>query len=92
MQHVVPELKDLYSWLEQQFHPLQLCHKVQPIFDYLATQEALAHYIKPLQDTVMMRLFQQVGSHCALVIVCTLLLPMLYRQSKCVCAWGKGGL
>lgn len=28
MQYVNPELKDLYSWLEQQYHPLQLCSKV----------------------------------------------------------------
>jgi translation initiation factor 3 subunit A len=60
MQHVAPELKDLYAFLEDQFHPLQLCTKVQPILAFVAAAEPFAHYVKPLQHSIMMRLFKQV--------------------------------
>lgn len=31
MQYVVPEVKELYNWLEVDFHPLKLCGRVSKV-------------------------------------------------------------
>lgn len=31
MQYVVPEVKELYNWLEVDFHPLKLCSRVSKV-------------------------------------------------------------
>lgn len=61
MKYVDPELKDLYSWLEEEFHPLHLAHKVAPILQYVSKQAKLQHYVKPLQRIVMVRLLKQLS-------------------------------
>jgi len=61
MKYVAPELKDCFTWLEQQFHPLSMCKKIAPVFDYLSSNKKLAHYVKPLQRIVMVRLLKQLS-------------------------------
>lgn len=61
MQHVSPELKDLYSAIEEQFQPLQLSNKVKPIFEFLSSQDKYKQYVKPLQHIVMLRLLRQLS-------------------------------
>ena len=61
MKYVDPELKELFSVLEEQFHPLAMCKKMTPIFEFLSAQKKLAHYVKPLQRIVMVRLLKQLS-------------------------------
>ena len=61
MQYVPPQLKELYSMLEQQYHPLNLCQTVTPIVDFLKTQKKLAHYAPPLQNVTVLRLLKQMS-------------------------------
>ena len=62
LQYVNPELKEVYRWLEEEFHPLQLCQKLSPIFEWLKTQDKLAQYVAPLRQITLMRLMKQVCS------------------------------
>eukprot|EP00730_Choanoeca_flexa_P001158 TRINITY_DN10507_c0_g2_i1.p1 TRINITY_DN10507_c0_g2~~TRINITY_DN10507_c0_g2_i1.p1 ORF type:complete len:1047 (+),score=377.33 TRINITY_DN10507_c0_g2_i1:41-3181(+) len=61
MSFVNPKLKDLFSLLEEEFHPLQLCQKTQPIFEFLAGDAKFEQYVKPLQYVVVMRLLKQLS-------------------------------
>lgn len=62
MQHVDPVFKDLYELLEERFHPLNLCKEVERrIFTHLRNVSELAHYEKPLQTVVLMRLLKQLS-------------------------------
>ncbi|KAJ3220484.1 eukaryotic translation initiation factor 3 subunit A [Clydaea vesicula] len=60
-QHVLPELKDLYSILEVQFHPLSICKKIEPIMQSVLKNNELAKYAKPLQSVILTRLLQQLS-------------------------------
>lgn len=33
LQYIVPEVKELYNWLEVEFHPLKLCGRVTKVDD-----------------------------------------------------------
>jgi len=61
MQYVPPQLKEVYSLLEQTYHPLQLCKKLGPILEWLKEQKKLAHYVKPLQNIAVIRLLKQLS-------------------------------
>lgn len=61
VQYVPPQLKELYTMLEQQYHPLNLAKAVQPILDFIKTQKKMAHYTKPLQNITMIRLLKQMS-------------------------------
>ena len=60
IQFAIPEVQELYHWLEEEFNPLQLCHHVNSLFDALREKEEYAVYVKPLEDVVVMRLIKQV--------------------------------
>ena len=61
LKRVSPELRDLYTILEVDFHPLSITSKIQPILASLASQPDTARYVQPLQDVVLARLFQQLA-------------------------------
>ncbi|XP_057319172.1 eukaryotic translation initiation factor 3 subunit A [Microplitis mediator] len=58
-----PQLQDLYSWLEVDFHPLELCSRVQSVITTLQVDEssALAQYVTALQDVTLVRLIHQIS-------------------------------
>ncbi|XP_063981137.1 eukaryotic translation initiation factor 3 subunit A [Diachasmimorpha longicaudata] len=58
-----PQLQDLYSWLEKDFHPLELCSRVQSVIQTLQVDETstLAQYVPALQDVTLVRLVHQVS-------------------------------
>ncbi|XP_078358114.1 eukaryotic translation initiation factor 3 subunit A-like isoform X2 [Oculina patagonica] len=62
-QHIMPQLQDLYQYLERDFSPLQLCSRVNTIFEFLQENEELelSQYIKPLQEVAIVRLLKQVS-------------------------------
>lgn len=53
-----PQLKDLYNWLEVEFHPLLLCERVQTVINGIHSEEGslLQQYTKALQDVTLVRL------------------------------------
>eukprot|EP00054_Salpingoeca_dolichothecata_P012469 m.69177 g.69177 ORF g.69177 m.69177 type:complete len:1174 (-) comp19963_c2_seq1:181-3702(-) len=61
MNYVPEELKLLYTYLEEEFHPLQLTKKMTPVFEYIEKNEKLSHYLQPLRDVVFMRLLKQLS-------------------------------
>ena len=63
LQHIMPQLQDLYQYLEKDFSPLKLCAQVNTIFEFLQENEdlELAQYIKPLQNVAIIRLLKQVS-------------------------------
>ncbi|KAH0555004.1 eukaryotic translation initiation factor 3 subunit A [Cotesia glomerata] len=58
-----PKLQDLYSWLEVDFHPLELCSRVHSVIQTLQVDESspLAQYVPALQDVTLVRLIHQVS-------------------------------
>lgn len=58
-----PQLQNLYTWLEVDFHPLLLCARVNTVIESLQTEEnlALQQYIHPLQDVTLVRLVRQIA-------------------------------
>uniref|UniRef100_A0ABM5G1Q7 Eukaryotic translation initiation factor 3 subunit A n=1 Tax=Pogona vitticeps TaxID=103695 RepID=A0ABM5G1Q7_9SAUR len=65
VQHVVPEVKELYNWLEVDFHPLKLCGRVCKVLNWVRDQSEkepeLQLYIPHLQNNTILRLLQQVA-------------------------------
>ncbi|MEZ0208921.1 MAG: hypothetical protein ACAH17_01975 [Candidatus Paceibacterota bacterium] len=59
--YVVPQLANIYELVEQRFHPLQLCKLLKPKLDLIAATPALAQYLEPLTQLILIRLFQQLG-------------------------------
>lgn len=57
----MPEIKNLYQWLEIDFNPLNLCKNVESVTEFLAQNEELETYVKPLQDIAVAKLLNQVG-------------------------------
>lgn len=58
-----PQLQDLYSWLEVDFHPLELCSRVNSVIQTLQVDETstLAQYVQALQNVTLIRLVHQVS-------------------------------
>lgn len=58
-----PQLQELYSWLEVEFHPLQLCNRVNSVITTLQVDETspLAQYVSALQDVTLVRLVHQIS-------------------------------
>lgn len=59
-----PQLQDLYSWLEVEFDPLNLCSHVQSVVDSIKADEnsqLLQQYMPALQDVTLVRLIRQVS-------------------------------
>ncbi|XP_052007122.1 eukaryotic translation initiation factor 3 subunit A isoform X2 [Xyrauchen texanus] len=65
LQYVVPEVKELYNWLEVDFHPLKLCGRVTKVLNWVRDQTEkdsdLQHYVPHLQNNTILRLLQQVA-------------------------------
>lgn len=57
------QLQNLYTWLEVDFHPLELCEKVSGVIKVLKQEETgmLLQYIPALQDVTLVRLIHQVS-------------------------------
>ena len=64
-----PEVKDLYTWLEVEFHPLHLCERVTVVLDSLKEtgEPELMQYIPALQNNTVMRLLKQVSFGCLVI-------------------------
>ncbi|TGZ84939.1 hypothetical protein EX30DRAFT_13220 [Ascodesmis nigricans] len=56
-----PEIRELYTILEVDFHPLSICKKISPILEKIAADEKLQRYVHPLQQVILTRLFQQLS-------------------------------
>ncbi|XP_047458988.1 eukaryotic translation initiation factor 3 subunit A isoform X2 [Mugil cephalus] len=65
LQYVVPDVKELYNWLEVDFHPLKLSGRVTKVLNWVrdqAEKEAdLQQYVPHLQNNTILRLLQQVA-------------------------------
>uniref|UniRef100_A0A7N8X2I4 Eukaryotic translation initiation factor 3 subunit A n=1 Tax=Mastacembelus armatus TaxID=205130 RepID=A0A7N8X2I4_9TELE len=65
LQYVVPEVKDLYNWLEVDFHPLKLSGRVTKVLNWVRDQAEkesdLQQYVPHLQSNTILRLLQQVA-------------------------------
>ncbi|KAK2180443.1 hypothetical protein NP493_443g06025 [Ridgeia piscesae] len=61
VQHVYPEIKNLYHFLEVEFHPLKLSGRITVLLDFLNTKNDLAPYVSALQDITITRLLKQVS-------------------------------
>ncbi|KAK4704359.1 translation initiation factor 3 subunit A, partial [Phenoliferia sp. Uapishka_3] len=61
LKRVSPELRDLYTILEVDFHPLSITSKIEPILASLALRPETERYVAPLKDVVLARLFQQLA-------------------------------
>nr|XP_033799146.1 eukaryotic translation initiation factor 3 subunit A isoform X2 [Geotrypetes seraphini] len=65
LQYVVPEVKEVYNWLEVDFHPLKLCGRVTKVLDWVKEQaekeSELQQYVLQLQNNTILRLLQQVA-------------------------------
>uniref|UniRef100_A0A671F1Z4 Eukaryotic translation initiation factor 3 subunit A n=1 Tax=Rhinolophus ferrumequinum TaxID=59479 RepID=A0A671F1Z4_RHIFE len=65
LQYVVPEVKDLYNWLEVEFNPLKLCERVTKVLNWVRDQPEkepeLQQYVPQLQNNTILRLLQQVA-------------------------------
>lgn len=57
------QLQELYSWLEVEFHPLELCSRVDSVIQTLQADEnsPLTQYIPALQDVTLVRLVHQIS-------------------------------
>ncbi|KAI9740992.1 MAG: eukaryotic translation initiation factor 3 subunit A [Cirrosporium novae-zelandiae] len=56
-----PEIRDLFNILEVDFHPLSICRKISPILTQIGADEEMKKYVKPLQQVILTRLFQQLS-------------------------------
>ncbi|XP_064172766.1 eukaryotic translation initiation factor 3 subunit A isoform X4 [Anguilla rostrata] len=65
LQYIVPEVKELYNWLEMDFHPLKLCGRVTKVLNWVRDQAEkesdLQQYVPHLQNNTILRLLQQVA-------------------------------
>ncbi|KAI9798078.1 MAG: eukaryotic translation initiation factor 3 subunit A [Piccolia ochrophora] len=56
-----PEIRELYNILEVDFHPLSICRKISPILSRIGSDSDMEKYVKPLQQVILTRLFQQLS-------------------------------
>ncbi|KAM9477346.1 eukaryotic translation initiation factor 3 subunit A isoform 2-T2 [Clarias gariepinus] len=65
LQYIISEVKELYSWLEVDFHPLKLCGRVTKVLNWVRDQAEkepdLQQYVPHLQNNTILRLLQQVA-------------------------------
>ncbi|KAF4089933.1 hypothetical protein AMELA_G00043850 [Ameiurus melas] len=65
LQYIVSDVKELYNWLEVEFHPLKLCGRVTKVLNWVKDQAEkepdLQHYVPHLQSNTILRLLQQVA-------------------------------
>jgi len=56
-----PQIRELYTILEVDFHPLSICQKISPILKQIGADPEMQKYIAPLQQVILTRLFQQLS-------------------------------
>lgn len=56
-----PELRTVYSIMEQDFLPLDMMPTLKPVTDYLGTAETLQIYIDPLRKVAVSRMLMQLS-------------------------------
>ncbi|KAF2399686.1 hypothetical protein EJ06DRAFT_495523 [Trichodelitschia bisporula] len=56
-----PEIRELYTILEVDFHPLSICKRISPILSEIGTDPEMEKYVQPLQQVILTRLFQQLS-------------------------------
>ncbi|EPS38726.1 hypothetical protein H072_7521 [Dactylellina haptotyla CBS 200.50] len=56
-----PEIRELYTILEVDFHPLSICKKIAPILTQIGNDEDMKKYVPSLQQVILTRLFQQLS-------------------------------
>ncbi len=56
-----PQIRELYNILEVDFHPLLICKRVGSILTIIGADAEMATYVKPLQQVILTRLFQQLS-------------------------------
>lgn len=61
LQRARPEIRELYSILETDFHPKSICAKVSPILAQIGADAEMSQYVVPLQQVILTRLFQQLS-------------------------------
>eukprot|EP00735_Rhodelphis_limneticus_P009051 TRINITY_DN2504_c0_g1::TRINITY_DN2504_c0_g1_i1::g.19223::m.19223 TRINITY_DN2504_c0_g1::TRINITY_DN2504_c0_g1_i1::g.19223 ORF type:complete len:1149 (-),score=422.51,sp/Q9LD55/EIF3A_ARATH/43.52/0.0,PCI/PF01399.22/1.4e+03,PCI/PF01399.22/1.1e-15,PCI/PF01399.22/1.5e+04,Apc5/PF12862.2/0.34 TRINITY_DN2504_c0_g1_i1:363-3722(-) len=61
LSHVMPSLTELYSILQEEFHPLDLCERLRPILETIASNPVLSQYVQPLQRLALLRTLQQLS-------------------------------
>ncbi|XP_028324748.1 eukaryotic translation initiation factor 3 subunit A-like isoform X2 [Gouania willdenowi] len=65
LQYVVPEVKELYNWLEVDFNPLKLSERVMKVLNWVRDQAEkesdLQQYIPHLESNTVLRVLQQVA-------------------------------
>uniref|UniRef100_A0AAX7V7J3 Eukaryotic translation initiation factor 3 subunit A n=1 Tax=Astatotilapia calliptera TaxID=8154 RepID=A0AAX7V7J3_ASTCA len=65
LQYVVTDVKELYNWLEVDFHPLKLSGRVTKVLNWVRDQAEkepdLQQYVPHLQSNTILRLLQQVA-------------------------------
>ena len=59
--YAMPEIKNLYQWLEEDFDPLKLCKDVESVTNILSENEEMNTYVQPLQDIAVVKLLNQVN-------------------------------
>ena len=83
LQHTPPELQLLYTCLEVEFNPLQLCRKVSPVLDGLADDEILSQYVEPTREVLLVRLIKEVSCRNSSSIVLALPPSLLSPRTSC---------
>ncbi len=73
----MPQVKDLYMWMEVEFHPLYLCERVTTVLDFLKETEEpeLMQYVPALQNNTVMRLLKQVCLKFNCISICKVFGP-----------------
>jgi translation initiation factor 3 subunit A len=63
IKYVYPEVKDLYEWLEVEFHPLKMSSRVNTCLTYLENENDAdcSQYIAAIKDVAVMRLLKQIS-------------------------------
>ena len=61
LNRVRPEIRELYTILEVDFHPLSICKKIAPILGQIGSNPEMENYVIPLQQVILTRLFQQLS-------------------------------
>ena len=65
LQYVPRQLRELYQWLEKDFHPLRLTEKVASTLQWMKEQTRepeLIQYIPQLQGVIISKVLQQVSN------------------------------
>ena len=58
--NVIPEISNLYQWIEIDFEPLKLCDKVNNVLNVIKDLDDYQQYVKPLMEVTATRMLRQV--------------------------------